>query len=378
MTAPPDTRSSTGGIERLERASRALSAIRNILISVAALALILGFVAGFAIELSRDEFLIEPIALPKAVSDRGYSPEVAAHRIMDAIEAIQQEATTFKVRGEVLPESRVIDLAVPGVELSLKSIVRYMRAFFGLPETRIAGEFVCGDANCGREQMSLRLRVWQDEVRIIRLEALGNDSEDSYFAQAAEKVLLHTDPFVIASLYYRKDEARALGIAQQLIREDHRDKRWALNLIGLIHYNDDGFEAALAWYKKATEVDPDFAIAYSNWGNALSALGNHGGAVEKYRKAVALDPDYATAYLNWGAVLAKQDDNAGAIDKFQRAIDIKPNYATAYANWGSALAKLGDYSGAIEKYQAAVAIDPTYVMTPQNFGSLQTIMGGTR
>ena len=72
-------------------------------------------------------------------------------------------------------------------------------------------------------------------------------------------------------------------------------------------------EAAIAKLEQATRLKPDLAEAFSNWGNALSALAKTKPAeqadplfalsFEKYSEATRLKPDFANAFSNWGAAL---------------------------------------------------------------------------
>jgi tetratricopeptide (TPR) repeat protein len=43
-------------------------------------------------------------------------------------------------------------------------------------------------------------------------------------------------------------------------------------------------------FAKAVEIDPRFAMAYSNWGIVLGNMGKTAEAIEKLDKAAALDP----------------------------------------------------------------------------------------
>jgi tetratricopeptide (TPR) repeat protein len=46
------------------------------------------------------------------------------------------------------------------------------------------------------------------------------------------------------------------------------------------------FEEAREYYERATKADPNFALAYTDWGIALANLGRH---KEKYKRATELD-----------------------------------------------------------------------------------------
>ena len=70
-------------------------------------------------------------------------------------------------------------------------------------------------------------------------------------------------------------------------------------------YSQKEYDRAIENYRKATELKPDYAQAYYNWGVALGELGRYEEEIERYRKAIELKPDYAEAYVNWGVALEK-------------------------------------------------------------------------
>jgi len=56
--------------------------------------------------------------------------------------------------------------------------------------------------------------------------------------------------------------------------------------------------------KKAIEINPNYASAYSNLGNSLSALGRNKKAIESYQNAVEINPNFADACYNLGVTLS--------------------------------------------------------------------------
>jgi len=52
-------------------------------------------------------------------------------------------------------------------------------------------------------------------------------------------------------------------------------------------------------YRKAIEIKPDFAEAYSNLGSILKDLGKLKDAEVSTRKAIEIKPDFADAHSNW-------------------------------------------------------------------------------
>ena len=57
---------------------------------------------------------------------------------------------------------------------------------------------------------------------------------------------------------------------------------------------------AIADYGEAIRLEPDYAAAYYNRGNAKYALGRYDDAIADHDEAIRLKPDYAGAYYNRG------------------------------------------------------------------------------
>ena len=64
------------------------------------------------------------------------------------------------------------------------------------------------------------------------------------------------------------------------------------------------FDEAIAHYRKALEIKPDFAEAHNNLGSALASRGQVDEAMVHYRQALKIKPDYAEAHNNLGVALA--------------------------------------------------------------------------
>ena len=132
------------------------------------------------------------------------------------------------------------------------------------------------------------------------------------------------------------------------------------------------FDAALKYYKKALEINPDYAEAYYNMGIALKDNGDLDAAIDSYKKALEIKPDYVGAYFNTGNILKDTGDLEAAIDSYKKALEIKPDYAEAYNNIGLTLKDKGDLEEAINSYKKALEIKPDYFEAKENLISLLT------
>jgi len=67
------------------------------------------------------------------------------------------------------------------------------------------------------------------------------------------------------------------------------------------HLKSKDYEKAESNLAKAIEKDPNNAMLQFVLGTAMDQLGKSDGAVEAYKKAIQIDPEYADAYYNLGA-----------------------------------------------------------------------------
>ena len=72
--------------------------------------------------------------------------------------------------------------------------------------------------------------------------------------------------------------------------------------------------------------------AHNNLGNALKDQGKLDEAVACYRRALELKPDFAEAHNNLGNALKDQGKLDEAIACYRRALELKPDYAEAHSN----------------------------------------------
>ncbi|HZB43893.1 MAG TPA: tetratricopeptide repeat protein, partial [Pyrinomonadaceae bacterium] len=116
--------------------------------------------------------------------------------------------------------------------------------------------------------------------------------------------------------------------------------------------------AAVELYRKAIEIDPNYAIAHNNLGNALNELKRHEEAEAAYRRAIELDPNYAIAYYNLGTALRDLKRHEEAEAAYRKAIELDPNYAAAHSNLVNLLRLLKRETEALTFAERAQQIEP--------------------
>ena len=117
---------------------------------------------------------------------------------------------------------------------------------------------------------------------------------------------------------------------------------------------------ALASYKRAIALKPDYAEAHYNRGNALMDLKRPAEALASYDRAITLKPDYAEAHSNRGNALKGLKRPAEALASYDKAIALKPDFAVAHYNRGNALRDLKRPGEALASYERAIALKPDF------------------
>ena len=125
--------------------------------------------------------------------------------------------------------------------------------------------------------------------------------------------------------------------------------------------NEKGPSAALPYYLRAIELDPNFAMGYRMLGNAYNGIGQPGRAMEYYTRAFQLR-EHASDLERLSITAAYYRDVTGELEKaadaYQQMIDSYPRGSTAYSNVGLVSAQLGRYERAEEITRQALRMDP--------------------
>ena len=171
----------------------------------------------------------------------------------------------------------------------------------------------------------------------------------------------------IISLYNQGQLQQALSESNQLM-ERFPNSVVLYNIAGASNAGLMQFDAAIDSYKKALKINPDYAQAYNNMGNALYDKGDLEESIESYKQALKINPDYADAYNNMGNALKDKGDLEASVESFKQALKINPDFAQAYYNMGNALNDKGDLEATIERFKQALKINPDYADAYNNMG----------
>jgi len=137
-------------------------------------------------------------------------------------------------------------------------------------------------------------------------------------------------------------------------------------------------DRALDYFKKAIEIDPEYALAWSGLADTYRVMPQYAGtswyriiplAREAAEKALSLDDSLAETHTSMGGALTEDGKYPEAEEHFKRAIELNPNYLLAYFWSGFNFDSSRRSQESIDRYQQALTLDP---MSPPIAGNLAT------
>lgn len=154
--------------------------------------------------------------------------------------------------------------------------------------------------------------------------------------------------------------AEAREIYARVLAENP-DSPEALNFLAVMHVQYGDPKLAVALLQRAIEIEPYYAAAHSNLGNALVEIGHTADARTAYENALVCDPAHAEAHNNLGVLLRYQGDLQGSVAHLMVATSLEPEWATAQLNLGNTFSWMRYPDKALDAYAKAVEFDPTLI-----------------
>jgi len=126
---------------------------------------------------------------------------------------------------------------------------------------------------------------------------------------------------------------------------------------------------AIAHYRQAIALKPDFAEAHNNLGNALLQSGSPGEAIIHLREALRLNLRTSEVHHNLGNALAAVGRLDEAVAEYRASIRLNPDLSEPHNNLGTALARLDRPSEAAAQFSEAIRLDPANAQASSNLGT---------
>ena len=139
--------------------------------------------------------------------------------------------------------------------------------------------------------------------------------------------------------------------------------------LGRILEAQDKPARAIACYRAAIKLQPDFKNAYDTLAELLTRQGKKPRAIETYRQGVRHNPQDSSYYYALASALAASQKWVRACNNYQRAAELEPS-VEVYYHWGLTLEQLQQYERAQFCYQQAISLKPNCAAAYYQLGML--------
>ena len=128
-------------------------------------------------------------------------------------------------------------------------------------------------------------------------------------------------------------------------------------------------------FKRALELNPNYASAHLWYGLYLDALGRHEESIAEKKRAQELEPLslIINAGIGFSFYLAREYDQAIAAQR--KTLELDPNFFLEHSNLGLAYEAQGMYEKAIAEHQKAVAFSGGAILTLASLGHAYAVSG---
>jgi tetratricopeptide (TPR) repeat protein len=180
---------------------------------------------------------------------------------------------------------------------------------------------------------------------------------DPGFAEAYEGV---ADSYAALGLYAvmpPEDAFPAARDAAQKALEMDDNLADAHATLGMIHfYYDWDALAAENEFRRAVQINPNYAMAHSWNAEALAAMGRFPEAVDEAKRALNEDPLSQIINSNAGWTLCLAGQSEAAIETLKKAIEMDPNFPRTHFRLGLVYQSQRLNDQAIQEYQKAIRL----------------------
>jgi Flp pilus assembly protein TadD len=136
-----------------------------------------------------------------------------------------------------------------------------------------------------------------------------------------------------------------------------------------------GPEMAIAEYREAIALDPEYPEAHLNLGLTLADQGNTEEARRALERAIELDPKDPYPRHELAAMLMDEGDHRTAIGLLKEVARLEPANFDAWLDLGICFAQKGFYAEADRAYTRARELQPDDLLLNYNVAALHALWG---
>lgn len=136
-------------------------------------------------------------------------------------------------------------------------------------------------------------------------------------------------------------------------------------------------DAASASFQRAIALDPNYALAHNNLGEAFGETRQYTRALEAFNKAIALDAQLSRARYNIGITYTRMGNLKYAEFVFRVLVRERPEYDLGFDGLAVTIARAGRPREAIPFHQKAITLNPREPSYCYNLGLSYLMAGDT-
>jgi tetratricopeptide (TPR) repeat protein len=292
-------------------------------------------------ESERLDVEIMPVAVPPELVARGVSPEVAAIRLMDALDALlTRTRDNDRNRPSRTELGRLPTFSVTPDKLGLRSLASLLRDLRGIPTARISGEVtVQGDT------LHVRLRV-PGGRSFANASVPAASGPDRLFEAVAPEVWQELNPLVFAWHVADSGEPedrvrpRLVALAQERRLPPGADLQVSV-LYARSLVRSGRAEEALATLEEMERRATAFPLLWNVKAQALIDLGRAEPALEAQRQAVTQEGTTVWSHISSAHLMMRLGRPREALTDLQSARRLSPNNFDAVMLEGMVLPGIG-------------------------------------
>lgn len=159
--------------------------------------------------------------------------------------------------------------------------------------------------------------------------------------------------------FWQRDYSNAIAHFNQAIRLDPRDV-WCWNCRALAEENVGDLAGALADFRMAARINPNYADVFVNCGELLQHQPNKLGiAIADYTQAIRLEPANPRPYILRAAACLEATNSDQALSDYNQAIQLQPTNDLYWFDRGDLNERLNHFDAAISDYTVCLQLQPT-------------------
>lgn len=153
------------------------------------------------------------------------------------------------------------------------------------------------------------------------------------------------------------DEVIKVISSKHLLPMEHDSEIWIV--LAQAYGKEGDLDGAIAAYEKALMIDNEYVHIYASLGEVylsrylkIKDRMSYSQTIANFKRAIELDPAHAPAYSGLGDAYGQADDLKGAISSWEKALELNPGQYLLNFNLGLAYYNSGNKTKALEYFNS--------------------------